>query len=329
MVRTKLHASGFTLTELLVVIALAGILMALLLPAVQQAREAARRADCSSRLRQVGIGLLNFELRNKRLPFGTQSSGGVGVSWWVSILSDIEQSALHDQIEVDVANAGLPTIATGNGLAADGAAIDVMRCPSSPLSLFSSGKYQICLPSFVGIAGSSNGDGLINSPVSPCCAPQHNGEISSGGVLFPNAAVALRQVTDGMSNTMCVAETSDYATSSKDGKKKRIDPGYPNGWITGTIGLGTPPHFRSNSASPKALNPPVWNITTVKYSINSKEYDFPGIAETHGPNNPLVSAHVSGTHALFLDGSVRFMNDGLDMPLLRRLATRDDGGVTF
>ena len=87
---------AFTLVELLVVIAIIGILIALLLPAVQAAREAARRAQCSNNLKQIGLGLLNYESTFKTFPPDWVLTGDLNVQGWgVKILPFIEQSALY------------------------------------------------------------------------------------------------------------------------------------------------------------------------------------------------------------------------------------------
>lgn len=85
---------GFTLVELLVVIAIIGILIALLLPAVQAAREAARRAQCTNNLKQLGLGLQNYHDTYRVFPFGNQNS----YAWTVRLLPFIEQKPLWDQI---------------------------------------------------------------------------------------------------------------------------------------------------------------------------------------------------------------------------------------
>ena len=94
---------AFTLVELLVVIAIIGILIALLLPAVQAAREAARRAQCTNNLKQLGIALHNYHDTFKSLPYrmGGTSANSHRISGFVGLLPFIEQSSLYDQIRSD------------------------------------------------------------------------------------------------------------------------------------------------------------------------------------------------------------------------------------
>jgi prepilin-type N-terminal cleavage/methylation domain-containing protein len=314
---------GFSLVELLVVIAIMGVLIAILLPAVQAAREAARASSCRNNLKQVALALLNHEAAHKRLPVGARASSivGFGPSWWADLLSDLAESKTFQQLNLQIPNAGSPTLAPGNGQAIDGIVFPVMRCPSSSIPLLNqvAPGFQICLPSYVGVAGSTNEDGLTGSPVTTCCVPSLDGEISSGGVLIPNRALRIADVTDGTAHTLCVGETSDFAVD-KSGRGRNIDGGYPNGWLTGTSAVGTPPTY---SGVPKAS--PSWNITTIKYSPNTQTYELAGLRDNHGPNNPLSSAHKGGVNGSLLDGSVHFIRDTIDILLLRRLATRADG----
>src|SRR2546423_14884361 len=148
-----MKGSPFTLVELLVVIAIIGVLVALLLPAVQAAREAARRMQCSNHLKQIGLALQNYHDVFGALPFGARAryvmtSGTVpanqntGTSWYVGLLPFAEQKPLSDQIEqVSIStqiNLLSPVKAVGTGVgsvmyACNNQKIQWMLCPSSPL----------------------------------------------------------------------------------------------------------------------------------------------------------------------------------------------------
>ena len=94
-----LRRGGFTLVELLVVIAIIGVLVALLLPAVQAAREAARRMQCTNHVRQLSLSLHNFHDVNGTFPKHVSPGGVTGVSWLVSVLPFLEQKSLAEQFQ--------------------------------------------------------------------------------------------------------------------------------------------------------------------------------------------------------------------------------------
>jgi prepilin-type processing-associated H-X9-DG protein len=133
--------------------------------------------------------------------------------------------------------------------------------------------------------------------------------------------VRAKKVTDGLSHTLVVGECSARALSATHGES-RIDGAFPNGWITGTTATGTPPTYHSGIA------PPSWNITTMRYPINLRNYDLPGIDDNRGANNPLASEHPGGAHVLLADGAVQFRVNSTSVQVLKQLSTRDDGGTT-
>jgi prepilin-type N-terminal cleavage/methylation domain-containing protein len=311
---------GFTLVELLASIAIVGILLAILLPATQSAREASRRSSCANNLHQIGIALLSYEAAHRALPPGARSNVTFGISWWPPILAGLDEEALATGFDFLGTNNGTVFFDAQNALLVKNVTINVMACPSSSFpALYPVGGLQIMMPSYVGIAGSTNDNGFRESRVTTCCVPNYGGEISAGGLLVPNQAVCLRSVLDGLSKTLLVGECSDMAIDST-GVFRRVDGGFPNGWITGTTAMGTPPNYNSGFA------PPSWNLTTIKYPPNMRDYTQPGINQDRGANNPLLSQHLGGVQLLLADGSVQFASDEIDIYLLQSMATRDDGG---
>ena len=152
------HAKGFTLVELLVVIAIIGVLIALLLPAVQQAREAARRMQCSNNLKQIGLALHNYHETFESLPMGNSSYQDWGISWMPALLPYVEQGALYDKFDFDTLGANYGYSNQCNNLGNDAKTlIDVFMCPSSPLpKRVTSTCAGSMVASYVGISGAAN-----------------------------------------------------------------------------------------------------------------------------------------------------------------------------
>lgn len=333
----KKKKRGFTLIELLVVIAIIAILIALLLPAVQQAREAARRTQCKNNLKQIGLALHNYHDTALTFPIGSArtSQGHWGVSWWAGMLPYAEQAPLYNQLQFEGNHPGW-THNTGddgknntpqsagwdNGNAARGKVINFMLCPSSPVppTRDTGGGHHITIPHYHGIAGAASDppNGFVENRQRGCCSCCgglcSGGVVARGGMLVANngQVIRIRDCTDGTTNTILVGEGSGFGTDSSTGNNQ-VHHLQQHGWLMG-------------SASPQG-NGRAFNITTILYPPNTTDIRLPGICQNDGQNNGLHSTHEGGVQVLLSDGSCRFISENINMTTLRRLCTRDDGGV--
>jgi prepilin-type N-terminal cleavage/methylation domain-containing protein len=316
---------GFTLVELLVVIAIIGVLVALLLPAVQAAREAARRMQCGNKLKQIGLALHNYESTHKTLPIGSLwargglANPGWGMSWWVRVLPYLELNALNDRLSQVGDHPG--TLAntnpawTGvavNAPAVDGLKIPAMICPSSSLIAVRNTGYAhtITCPQYVGISGAASDANFENAAGREITHNQ--GSIySAGGGLIAWDPIRFSEITDGTSNLMLVGEQSNFAKNAAGAK---VTINNHHGFMCGTTNL-----------SFSSFGERVFNVTTIRYAVNSANTALTGVRNNEGTNNGLFSAHPSGVQVLLGDGSVRFLPDNTPLLTIKRLATRDDG----
>ncbi len=315
---------AFTLVELLVVIAIIGILIALLLPAVQAAREAARRAQCSNNLKQTGVALLNYESAHNVLPYGgiPTKAGGYGFSWWVRILPFYEQGGIVDSLDHEglmPANTNFRNTVGYVGGQQYGANMynkerlsnhffQFMYCPSSTVEKYGTGNCMS--PTYTGVAGAIDHPTTKNRTSDPA-----RGLICTGGALVMHENVSIRDITDGNSKTMIVAEQSDWCINT-DGSK--ID-------------------CRSDCRHTFSMGPSIepgwnraWNTTVVMHPINQMSYAAQGVIANGGycgSNIPIHSAHAGGAQMLLVDGSVRFLQEEIELQTLYNLANRDDGNI--
>jgi type II secretory pathway pseudopilin PulG len=313
-----------TLIELMVVVSILGTLATLLLPATQQARESSRANACRQNLHQIGLALLQYESVHKHFPKGAEGRfdrqlspvNMFGLSWWTDTLSYLEEADVADRLDRTGANTGWAKLNTHNGEVADDFGPSIFFCPSSPFEHFvKSGDYQVACPSYTGISGATDYSGLSQTRVSTACC--HDGQISARGVLIPNATIRSGRIIDGLAKTLLLGEQSDFAYTDA-GQPMVVGPGfYLGGWLGGTNAVGVPPDYGTDSA-------PAFNLATVRYRLNERRYDLPGVYLNHGANNPLTSPHFGVVNLVHSDGSVHAVDESMDLHVLKSLATRDD-----
>jgi len=301
---------GFTLVELLVVIAIIAVLIGLLLPAVQSARESARRSSCRNNLKQIGLALLQYESSNQALPAGFSyytDGGGASWGWGTFILPFMEQAALHDGL--NPGGRRLSQVYSSTASAADRALLQTPipghRCPAdtapalNTLAAFGPNHFPLATSNYVASAGSQLLSGAYNAP--------HN-DVDCGGGFFgardvksaaPGkgpAGIGLRSVTDGTSKTIAAGE--------------RAAAHFAAVWA----GVGNAGSYAREDTGRTLARP--------QFPVNG---NFTGDPENRGKG--FSSAHVGGGQYVFLDGSVTFIADSLTGIQLGYLANRQDGVV--
>ncbi len=212
--RTSGVSRGFTLIELLVVIAIIGVLIALLLPAVQAAREAARRAQCTNNLKQLALAMHNYNDANGSFPMGAPTMVyrdrstliNINHSCFVAILPQMEQQPLYNSVNFSL------NIYRAIHSSVIGAGISSLWCPSDPdatvkaypygMQDMAAGTFRINYTSYAGCAG------LWFNWTRGTVAPNTNESFRAAatGMFYTNSAVRMADITDGTSNTILLGE---------------------------------------------------------------------------------------------------------------------------
>ncbi len=328
------NARGFTLVELLVVIAIIGILVALLLPAVQAAREASRRTQCTNTLKQIALAAHSYHGTVRSFPpailmgwrFTAPSPRTRGISLFVHLLPYLEMGHLYDRWDFDD-----PDTAFNGGLGSHAAQGPNLRCPSEPESEdplhFTQHIQGFAVDRYIRVTSyAGNGGTRSYHPDS--------GFLKADGVFFmagphseplPNQQpVRLADVTDGTSNTLLFGERS------------RWDPNYntfaAQGWDW---------EFRNYGNWCGASRLVLAHVTLSGYSpLNYRlQFDYAHRASASPPANSAAdfkyyidlrtcaygSSHPGGANLALCDGSTRFFSETLGLIALRALSTRQGG----
>ena len=297
---------GFTLVELLVVITIIGILIALLLPAVQAAREAARRAHCVNNLKQVGVAMHNYENAYKTLPVG--ACGCCYGTWLLFTLPYLERGSLYEQYVRPCGLTTPPDIRYGSGQnqPVTKTQISAYTCPSDMLGASAAYYSGITFHNYV--ANFGNTTRWRTSPYGTTSSGTPNvfgrapfqyvdNNTSPQNALF-------RDIVDGLSSTLMIAETVQGQSAD----------------LRGFAWWGGGCHFETY-LPPNALQPDV--LESAGYCITANPLNPPCIGPG-GANVESIAArsrHPGGVHAAFCDGAVRFMIDNIDLDTWRGLST--------
>jgi prepilin-type processing-associated H-X9-DG protein len=344
-----------TIVALLVIVA---FLAALIFPAVQAAREAARRMQCGNNLKTLALGTQNYCDTYLMMPYGARSRFATkeseatwGNSWFFSTIIFCEGgNRWWDKVVAADAAAPENDYISAPVLArTDGKRLMLTHCPSSPLPLLQAlnGTSQ-SVPSYAAIMGSAielqpafRGDGerVARGP--------YDGWAAGSGMLLINECVVREACVDGEANTLLLGEVSDwYYTDAGEQRNPALSIGDAGdglqpaaGWMAGTnldfskhkqdepiyfIIKGMPPIDANRVCNVIALRHPVGSNNRHGPADNAPDWGAAGIGRC-GFNNPLLSAHPAGAMVAYVDGHVVLLTKGTAVEIVQRLASRDDG----
>ena len=294
--------NAFTLVELLVVIAIIGILVGLLLPAVQAARESARRMQCSNNLHQMGLALHNYHDTQRRFPAGIVQPSFL--LWTGSLLPYLEQGNLFATLNL---NTRWESIGTGNAKAC-ATLLSVYRCPSTNAPEHSNiqGIRERVPSCYLAVASGT-------STRESGGVPDHLGLGQQNGLLYLNSSAKFASLIDGTSQSVAIGESlfgADAVENDLDNSAQYIDH-----WYIGTNGIGK-------------FNGAAWN--EVSEAIGSTGVPVNGIFKGVFIDEKEIgfsSRHVGGSQFVFADGHHQFISETIDRSVYSALGTIAGGEV--
>lgn len=317
----KTMRAAFTLVELLVVIAIIGILIGMLLPAVQQVREAARRTQCSNNIRQLALAAHNHESSLRHFP--SPAAGSLeGYSLLANTLPYIEQGNIHVQIDFEQnLLQGLPWRPVVNPFYIElvGERIPILQCPSDNGSPFLEENGTTWAGSnYFGNSGTATGVLYVTSQ-------------PTDGVFWRGSRTRFRDLTDGSSNTVLFAETlfgrrGDPTTEliNAQTQQARVRGGGPGSVTAEDLVLRTPTSYEGRRAGQWIRNLPYQGMINSFFPPNSRDPDvvFHGDSMSASRSN-----HQGGVNVSLCDGSTNFVTETIDLRVWRNLFNRRDGQV--
>ncbi|QDU62037.1 Type II secretion system protein G precursor [Planctomycetes bacterium Pan216] len=323
---------GFTLVELLVVIAVIGILVSLLLPAIQQAREAARRMQCTNKLKQLAVALHNYADAHSVLPptavnklpfdcpgglgYSVDSEGNGQAPWTVLVLPYLDQQQRYDRFNLNVSfTPYLTSPGTSYGVNRD-LQNELNRsyvCPTNPVSSSATEENE------------NNYLAVMGGGTSAEACSFHSGVLRGlwdNGLMYVNSSHGLEDATDGTSRTALLGE-SKYQISRVTGAAAS-QAGAARTWATTARNGATGPDPQAVAFS-EPINQPErdfdpLNAGVIPAATNKVSYVW-GVV-----NRAMGSFHPGGANLAMADGSVHFLSDAADIAILQSLGKRDDGG---
>lgn len=347
---------GFTLVEMLVVVLIIGILLALLLPGVQSAREAARRTTCANNLRQMGLAMHNHEIAKGFYPSSWKGNlpatpSSVDIDGWsapAQLLPYLEQAVTHSYIDFDQSYELAIPVVTADGKVTQ---ITALRTPTyiCPSEVRDEVKYENGLPAHYPINyGVNLGIWFVWNPATETGGP---------GAFFPNSQLTGGSFKDGLSNTLCAAEVKAWTPYYRNRGELAVNldavwdptvnpinrPVDPS--VIGTLGgpefkpvgghtewadgrahqVGFTTLFKPNSRILCTVNGVTYDVDWTNWKEGQ---DFANGGAGDPPTYAAVTSrsyHGKSVNVLMMDGSVRPIDDSINIGVWRAISTRAGG----